>query len=110
MKTVVVLNHEQMGHGDPALGQKILATFLRKGRALKGLSAIVFYNSGVKLLVRGSPVLAELHQLHEAGVDLRPCGTCVDFYGLRQQIDLVPPSNMDEIIRELDGADKVVTL
>ena len=110
MKTVVVLNNDHMGHGDATLGQKILATFLRKCTALKGLTAIVLYNSGVKLIIRGSPVLAELHQLHDAGVDLRPCGTCLDYYKLRDQVELVPPSNMDEIIQELDRAEKIITL
>ncbi len=110
MKTVIVLSNDQMGHGDATLGRKILATFLRKCTALKGLTAIVFYNSGVKLITKGSPVLAELHQLHDGGVDLRPCGTCLDYYGLRDQVELVPPSNMDEIIQELDRAQKVITL
>jgi intracellular sulfur oxidation DsrE/DsrF family protein len=97
-----------MGHGDKTLGQKILATFLRKSPVMKDLTAIVLYNSGVKLVVAGSPVLSELTQLHEAGVELRPCGTCLDYYQLKPAIS--GASNMDEIIRELDQAEKVITL
>lgn len=108
MKTVVVLNNYHMGHGDSGLGHKILATFLRKSPALSGLTAIVFYNSGVRLVTPGSPVLTELHQLHEAGVDLRPCGTCLTHFGL--EVAIGQPSNMDEIIRELNQAEKVITL
>jgi len=108
MKTVVVLNNDQMGHGERELGQKILATFLRKSPALHELTAVVFYNSGVKLIAPGSPILAELHQLHEAGVDLRPCGTCLAYY--RLEVAVGKASNMDEIIRELDQAEKVITL
>lgn len=108
MKTVIVLNNDQMGHGAPELGQKILATFLRKLPAMRNVTGIVLYNSGVKLIAAGSPVLAELTHLHEAGVDLRPCTTCLDFYGLQPAVGAA--SNMDEIIRELDGAEKVITL
>jgi intracellular sulfur oxidation DsrE/DsrF family protein len=108
MKTVLVLNNDQMGQGDEVLGRKILATFLRKSPVMKNLTAIVFYNRGVKLVVDGSPVLTELTQLHEAGVELRPCGTCLDYYQLKPAVSR--PSNMDEIIRELDQAEKVVTL
>jgi hypothetical protein len=108
MKTVIVLNHDQMGHGDPTLGQKILTTFLRKSPAMKQVTAIVLYNSGVKLTTSGSPVLAELKQLHEAGVELRPCGTCLEYYKLTPAVGRA--SNMDEIIRELDAAEKVITL
>lgn len=109
MKTALIINNDQMGLGDPALGRKILQTFLRKAIALHELTAIVLYNSGVRLATRTSPVLAELQQLHDAGVDIRPCGTCVEHYGLQESMSL-PPSNMDEIIRELDRATKVITL
>lgn len=108
MQTVLVLNHDQMGHGDPALGQKILGTFLRKSRAIGDLAAIVLYNSGVRLAAKDSPVLGELLQLHESGVDVRPCGTCVEYYAV--ELGIGPVSNMDEIIRELDRAAKVITL
>lgn len=108
MKTVIVLNNDQMGQGDKTLGQKILATFLRKSPVLKGVTAIVLYNNGVKLACAGSPVLPELTQLHEVGVELRPCGTCLDFYQLTPAVGHA--SNMDEIIRELDQAEKVIAL
>jgi intracellular sulfur oxidation DsrE/DsrF family protein len=108
MKTVVVLNNDQMGQGDKTLGQKILATFLRKSPVMKEITALVLYNNGVKLVVAGSPVLAELAQLHEAGVELRPCGTCLAYYQLEPALGHA--SNMDEIIRELDQAEKVITL
>ncbi len=108
MNTVIVLNHDQMGQGDADLGQKILGTFLRKLPALNEVSAIALYNSGVKLLAKGSPVLAELTLLEENGVDLHPCGTCVDHYGIELAAGEV--SSMDQIIQELDKAEKVVTL
>jgi hypothetical protein len=108
MRTVVVLNQDQMGHGDRELGQRILATFLRKAIALDGLDAIVLYNSGVRLLAQDSPVRTELTLLAERGVDLVPCGTCVQHFGL----DIAPAkvSDMDTILRELGAAQKVITL
>ena len=108
MKTVIVLNNDQMGHGDPALGRKILATFLRKSPAIREVTAIVLYNSGVKLACAGSPVLVELSQLHDAGVELRPCTTCLEHYGL--QVAVGQAANMDEIVQELARAEKVITL
>ena len=108
MKTVLALNNDQMGQGDVELGRKILGLLLNRAPVMKELIAIVFYNSGVKLIVDGSPVLPALKQLHDGGVDLLPCGTCLAYYGLQPAI--VGPSNMDEIIRELDRAEKVITL
>lgn len=110
MRTVLFLNHDAFGHGDDGLGQKVLGTFLRKSIAFRNLHAVLLANSGVKLAAEGSPVLVELHQLHENGVDILPCGTCVDHYGLREMIQVGRISNMDELISEMDQAEKVITL
>lgn len=108
MKTVFVFNKDQLGHGDAALGRKTLATLLRKLPALTGSLTLVFLNAGVKLTAADSPVLPELRQLHDHGVEILPCGTCVEFYNVPPAVSSV--SNMDDILRALDTADKVVTL
>lgn len=108
MDTVVVLNQDQMGHGDRALGQKILGTFLKKAIALPDFSAIVFYNSGVKLVGPDSPVLTELRLLEERGIDLVPCGTCLQHFGITPAVGRT--ADMDSILRELGQATKVITL
>ena len=108
MSTIVVCNQDQMGHGDRELGQKILGTFFKKSIALPDFTAIVFFNSGVKLVAAGSPVLAELQALEERGVDLVPCGTCLQAFGVEPQVGEV--SDMDTIVGEIGRAAKVVTL
>ena len=108
MDTIVVCNKDQMGHGDRELGQKVLATFLKKSIALPNFTAIVFFNSGVQLVAADSPVLAELQMLEERGVDIVPCGTCLDHYGLEPKVGEV--SDMDTIVQELGRAGKVITI
>ena len=97
-----------MGHGDRELGQRVLTTFLQKAIALDGLEAVLFYNAGVQLTGPESPVLAELRELEHRGVDLVPCGTCVQAFGVDVQVGQV--SDMDTIIREMSAAQKVITL
>lgn len=108
MKTVLVMNQDQMGHGDRELGQRVLTTFLQKAIAIEGLEAVLFYNAGVQLVAADSPVLAELRELENRGVDLIPCGTCVQAYGIEVQVGQI--SDMDTIVRELSAAQKVITL
>jgi len=108
MNTVLVLNNDRMGHGDPELGRQLLGTFLAKSGSLKGLDAIVFYNTGVKLVAKGSPILALLDHLHEDGIDLLPCGTCLNHFNLEPVVGEV--SDMDSIIRQISDAKKVITL
>jgi hypothetical protein len=109
MKTILVLGNDQMGEGDRALGQKILATMLRKVRAaFGGLEAIALFNSAVKLVAPDSPVLVEMSQLHDAGVELLPCGTCLEHFGIAPAIGRI--ADMDSILREIAAADKVVRI
>lgn len=109
--TVVIVNAEQMGRGDDALGAKLLGNFLR---TLAGLDpkpeAIVLYNSAVKLLGPGSSSLEALRQLDDAGVDLLACVTCLEFFGLTKAIQLGQVSNMREIAQRTLSATKVVTI
>lgn len=110
MKTVFVLSDGQMGQGDPALGHKILQACLRRLVEFPDLQAVVLYNSGVRLAVQGSPVAAELTTLQEHGIDILPCGTCLDHYGLTERLIFDRASNMDEIVGTLRDAEKVITL
>ncbi|CBE68200.1 SirA-like (fragment) [Candidatus Methylomirabilis oxygeniifera] len=73
-------------------------------------SGIVFYNSGVNLLARGSSVLDALDVLAEAGVDLIACGTCVAFYKLKDKIFVGRISDMLEIVSTLMNSEKVITI
>lgn len=108
MKTVLVLASDRMGEGDDALGARLLKTFLQKSIAFTDLDAILLYNAGVKLTAKGSTVLGELAQLEEDGVDLVPCGTCLEAFGIEPQVGTV--GSMDGIVKAMDGADKVIRI
>lgn len=111
MKTVFIINSERMGHGDDELGAGIMGAFWKKLWARrKKPEAILFYNSGVKLLTRDGGQLEALHALHEAGVDLIACGTCVDKFGIREQVEEGRISGMEEMIEQMMQATKVVTI
>lgn len=108
MKTVILLNQDQMGHGDVDLARRILKTFLQKAIAFEDLDAILMVNSGVKLSGADSTVLGELAMLEENGVDLVPCGTCLNHYGVEPKVGSI--GSMDEVISRMDKAGKVITI
>ncbi len=110
MKTVIVLNKDQMGQGEADLGRKLLATCLRKLPAFEKLSAIIFYNKGVKVAAKGSPWAGEIKMLEESGVDMIACGTCVEYYGLKEEMVIERVMGMDDILTALGRAEKVITL
>lgn len=108
MKAVLILASDRMGEGDPDLGKRILKTFLQKSIAFRELDAILFYNSGVTLTGPQSHVLGELTMLEESGVDVVPCGTCLEHYGVEPAVGRV--GSMDGIIKAMDTAAKVIRI
>ncbi len=111
MKNVFLLNSEFFGHGDDELGHKLMGAFLKKvwGRDDKPY-AIIFYNSSVKLLAKGSFYLDALTGLEESGVDLIACGTCLDSFNLKDKVMVGRVSGMEEIVDVMMKANSVITI
>jgi len=107
-QTVVIINRFGMGSGDPDLGKEILGSFLRKAILIEGLRSILLYNEGVRLLSADCPLLPEFGALLDRGIDIYPCGTCMNKFGI--QTSLVRSSCMDVIVSEMSMADKVITI
>ena len=111
METVVVVNSDEMGHGDAALGARLLGSLLRTFSSVDPKpGAVVFYNGAVRVLAQGSPLLTELNELHGHGVDLLACVTCLEHFRLADRLAVGQVSNMREIATRLMRAAKVVTV
>jgi len=111
MSKIILINSEFLGRGDDELGDKLMRAFLRTLlTAEKKPDKLVFYNSAVRLLAEGSPVLDILNELNQKGVLLVACGTCVGFYKLEEKIARERVSNMQEIVKILLDSESVVTV
>jgi selenium metabolism protein YedF len=108
---VVTIPSEFMGRGDEELGHILIRGFFHTlGEVAPMPDAIIFFNSGVKLVVEGSPVLEDLHELCGRGVAILACGTCLGHYELKDRVAVGEVSNMYTIAEMLLGAGKVVSL
>jgi selenium metabolism protein YedF len=108
---VVVVPSEIMGRGDAELGHILIRGFFHTLGEVEPLpNTLIFFNSGVKLVVEGSPVLEDLQELCGRGVKILACGTCLGYYELKQKIAVGEVSNMYDIAETLLGAAKVVSL
>jgi selenium metabolism protein YedF len=106
---VVILSDNRMGRGDDALGDVLIRSFIHTLLQLKPLpAAIICYNAGVKLAARDSAVLDDLQQLEKAGTDILVCGTCVNYFGLGDQVAAGHISNMYDIAETMAGAARLV--
>lgn len=106
---MVCITGETMGRGDEALGAILMKGFVNTIKEIEPLPRrIVFYNGGVKLAIEGSPLLPALKELESRGVELLICGTCADFYKVKERVAVGRISNMYDILGALTGASKVV--
>jgi selenium metabolism protein YedF len=109
--TVVVLSGERMGRGDDELGGILMRTFFHTLTEVEPLpDVLIFYNTGVRLAVEGSPVLDDLRVLEEQGVQLLVCGTCLGYFDLKEQLAVGVISNMYTIAETLLDAGRVLNM
>jgi len=108
-KVVVYINSHLLGIGDEALGSFLMKAFLKTLLDLETKPyRLILINSGVQLASEGSKVLETLKELLEKGVEIVSCGTCIDFYGLKDKMKVGVISNMFDIIQSLLGADRLI--
>lgn len=111
-KTVFVINSYGLGHTEDAdlkirLAKKFLALIAEAGPLP---AQICFYTDGVKLCVTGSPLLDALRTLADKGVELVLCSTCLETFGLLDQVAIGVVGGMGDIIAAVMNADNAVAL
>jgi selenium metabolism protein YedF len=109
--TVLLISSATIGHGDDQLGNVLMRSFMHTlSESDIKPHKIIFMNSGVKLVVRGSELVDDLRTLEKEGVEILACGTCLGHYGLKDAIEAGRVSNMYEITLALMKATKVVSI
>ena len=107
--TVVVIASDQMGDGAEELGKTLLKAFVFSLTQQDKLpKTILFYNGGAHLTCEGSPMLEDLKALEAEGVEIVTCGTCLNFYGLTEKLQVGTVTNMYVIAEKMLNAGNVV--
>lgn len=108
-KVVVAISSQKMGDGDEQLGQVLMKGFIFALSQLEELpQTILFYNGGAHLTTKDSDSLEDLKLMEEQGVEILTCGTCLDFYGKKDQLEVGSITNMYTIVETLAKADKII--
>lgn len=108
--TVYLITSETLGHGSAELGAVLMKSFFfTLTSADQPPKALLFLNSGVKLAVAGSPVLDHLQTLANKKVEILSCGTCLDYFALKEQLAVGGITNMYTILEMVNGS-KSITL
>lgn len=106
---IVVVNSRYAGSGDDTLGNALMKSFIYTLTESEILpECMIFYNGGVHLTCEGSPVLEDLHKLASSGVEIYSCGTCLNFYGLEQKLQVGQVTNMYTIVEKQQKAVRII--
>lgn len=107
--TVLVITSQAMGRGDEELGKVLMRAFLHTVSEIeKKPEKIVLYNEGVILAKKDSSCLEELKTLERQGVEIILCGTCVNYFKIKEDIRVGRISNMYEIVEALFSAKRIL--
>jgi selenium metabolism protein YedF len=104
----ILIQSDVLGRGNDELGQLLMANFLRLlGEDKEKPDALIFWNTGVRLVAEGSWALAHLKTLEEQGVEILACRTCLDFFELTDKQAVGKPTNMAKVIQSMLASDMV---
>ena len=110
-KILIMVGSDRMGHGDDALGLKLMVSFLKTLKEMGDeLWRLVFVNNGVKMTISDSEVLPVLEELEKSGVYILVCGTCLTHFNLLEKKMVGETTNMLDIVTAMQLADKVVNI
>jgi len=110
MELVHVFPANTMGRGSDELGQVLMRAYIKTMKDVSPLPRkLLFYNSGVMLTATDSDVIQPLKDLEARGVEILSCGTCLDFFHLKEKLLVGKPTNMYEIMQSMAGATKIVS-
>ena len=106
---VVCIKSNKMGYGSDELGEILLKAFINNLKEITPLpSNIIFYNEGIMLTLKKSPVLESLKALESSGVAILICGACTTFYNAQDDVSVGIISNMHEITEILTKTSNII--
>lgn len=95
----IFISSDKIGNGNDELGAVLMKGFIYTLTESKPYpKSILLVNSGVKLSTENYDTIGNLKILEEAGVEILSCGTCLDYYGLKESLKLGSITNMYTIV------------
>lgn len=107
----MLVKSNMLGQGNDALGSILMRSFMYSLTQLDGeINSLIFLNSGVLLATAGSELIEYIRQLETNGVKVVSCGTCLNFYGLTDKLEVGTVGDMYSITETMLRSSKIITL
>ncbi len=106
----IAIGSNKMGDGEE-LGKILIKSFIYTVKETTPWPAtIVLFNSGVYLTCEGSEVLDDLKAMADEGVEIISCGTCLDYYNIKDKLKVGEIGNMYLIYEKMKNANNTINI
>lgn len=96
---------------DETIGRRLAQSFWNHlPEKLTEPATFIFMNRGVMLTLDDSPVLESLRDLENRGCRILSCGTCLDYFEVKDRLAVGEVGSMPLSVELMVAADKVVTV
>jgi selenium metabolism protein YedF len=107
---VIVFAEDKMGRGNDELGFVLVRAFIHTILLQKEKpDVMIFYNTGVKLALADADTLDDLKELAAAGVEMLVCGTCLNYFEVKDKLAVGVVSNMYDISSTMSTASRLLS-
>ena len=108
---VMFVSQDKLGKGDDALGDILIKSFFHTIAETEPTpDYIIFINTGVKLAIEDSEILIDLKDLENKGTKILCCGTCLNYFNIKDKIKAGTVSNMYEIKDLILSAGRLISI
>ena len=108
---VILIGKDKLGDGSDTLGTALMKSYIYAlSESDKIPTHLLFLNGGVKLTIEDSEVLESLRVLQDKGVEILSCGTCLDFYGIKEKLAIGEITNMYNIVEVMNSSKNSINL
>ena len=108
----VFIGKDVVGDGDHELGYNLMKMAIYTlNQAEVAPMNLLFMNAGVKLLCGDeAQIIDSVKEMMDKGTDVLVCGTCLNYYGITDDLKVGEVSNMYDILERMHESAKVITL
>ena len=108
---VVAFTKDKLGEGNDELGKVLIKGYIYTLTELdEKPKKLLFLNGGILLTTGDSETIEDLKKLEAMGIEILSCGTCLDYYGLADELKVGEVANMYLIANAMNEAENTITL
>ncbi|MCR6590766.1 transcriptional regulator [Campylobacter insulaenigrae] len=108
--TILFLKNNKVGDGE--LGEKLMVGFLQTLKDLQNPpKKILCVNDSVLMNTDSSHIaFSAMKELEQMGIEIYSCGACLEYFGKSSELKIGKIGNAYEILNELFGKAKIISL